>query len=331
MQELSIGTMKDPSSNSGETGEMPFTGERLVTAVATITMVEHLHRYGLAIDLCDGKAVLDIASGEGYGSSLLARRALRVCGVDISSEAVEHARKKYRAPNLKFLQGNADAIPVADHEIDLAVSFETLEHHDLHDEMMRELRRVLSADGLLIISTPDKRFYSEEPKKNNEFHVKELYEAEFRDLLARHFRNVRVMRQRVLYASVIDAEACDCGITVYEGDFGNISKTRGIKKAPYLVALASDGNLPPSNPSLFDGTAVLNDMLDTHLRREQEFRQREVEIIYKEAELQKLHNFLPISLYRAIRDPLKRLLGKPAHSNAPIFKRQERGDRADGQ
>ena len=210
-------------------------------------MMEHLHRYGLAIDLCDGKVVLDIASGEGYGSSLLARRALRVYGVDISSEAVEHASKKYQAPNLKYLQGRADAIPVADHQIELAVSFETLEHHDLHDEMMRELRRVLQADGLLIISTPDKRYYSEEPKITNEFHVKELYEAEFRDLLARHFRNVRVMHQRVLYASVIDAEAGDRGITLYEGDYGKISKIRGIEKAPYLVAIASDGNLPPMN------------------------------------------------------------------------------------
>ena len=319
--------MKDPPSKPTQPGEMPFTGERLVTAIASDIMMEHLHRYGLAIDLCDDKVVLDIASGEGYGSSLLAGRALKVYGVDISSEAVEHASKKYQAPNLKYLQGRADAIPVADSQIELAVSFETLEHHDLHDEMMRELRRVLKADGLLIISTPDKRYYSEEPKITNEFHVKELYEAEFRDLLARHFRNVRVMHQRVLYASVIDAEAGDRGITVYEGDYGKISKTCGIEKAPYLVALASDGDLPPMNLSLFDGTAVLHDM---HLKRDQDLHRREVEVVYKEAELQKLHNLLPISLYRAIRDPVKKLLGLPAQSTAPIIKPQERGDQAVG-
>ena len=164
MQELSVGTINDPTSKSAQPGEMPFTGERLVTAIASDIMMEHLHRYGLAIDRCDDKVVLDIASGEGCGSSLLAGRALRVYGVDISSEAVEHASKKFQTPNLEFLQGRADAIPVADHEIELAVSFKTLEHHDLHDEMMRELRRVLKADGLLIISTPDECYYSEEPK-----------------------------------------------------------------------------------------------------------------------------------------------------------------------
>ena len=114
MQELSVGTINDPPSKPAQPGEMPFTGERLVTAIASDIMMEHLHRYGLAIDLCDDKVVLDIASGEGYGSSLLAGRALKVYGVDISSEAVEHASKKYQAPNLKFLQGRADAIPVAD-------------------------------------------------------------------------------------------------------------------------------------------------------------------------------------------------------------------------
>ena len=291
MQELSVGTMNGPPSKHVEPSEMTFTGERLVTAVANEIMMEHLHRYGLAIDLCDGKVVLDIASGEGYGSSLLARRALKVYGVDISSEAVEHASKKYQEPNLKFFQGRADAIPVADHQIELAVSFETLEHHDLHDEMMRELRRVLQADGLLIISTPDKRYYSEEPKYKNEFHVKELYEAEFRDLLERHFRNVRVMHQRVLYASVIDAEAGDRGITVYGGDYGNISKTRGIEKALYLVAL-------------------LHSIL---LKRDQDLHRREVEVDYKEAELSKIQKLLPLQIYRAIRNPIKKLLGRQVH------------------
>jgi len=176
---------------------------------------------------------------------------------------------------------------------------------------------------LLISSMPDKRYYSEEPKMTNEFHVKELYEAEFRDLLARHFRNVRVMHQRVLYASVIDAEAGDRGITVYEGDYGKISKTCGIEKAPHLVALASDGDLPPMNLSLLDGTAVLHNM---HLKRDQDLHRREVEVVYKEAELQKLHNFLPISLYRAIRDPVKKLLGLPAQSTAPSIKPREQGD-----
>ena len=310
MQELTVETRNDRASNGRKPREMAYTGERLVTSVANETTVEHLHRYGLAIDLCGDKVVLDIASGEGYGSSLLARKASRVYGVDISSKAVEHAKRKYKAPNLKFLQGRADAIPVADQKIEVAVSFETLEHHDLHDEMMRELRRVLKKLGLLIISTPEKRYYSEEPKIKNEFHVKELYENEFRDLLSRHFRNIRIMHQRILYASAIHAEACDSGIILYRGDYGGVSKIHRIEKAPYLVALASDGVLPPMKTSLFDGTEAL-------LKREQDLRRREVEVVYKEAELQKLNNLLPLTLYRSIRDPIKKLLRLQTQSTSP--------------
>jgi ubiquinone/menaquinone biosynthesis C-methylase UbiE len=310
MQELTVATRNDRVSNGRKPREMPNTGERLVTSVVNETTVEHLHRYGLAIDLCGNKVVLDIASGEGYGSSLLARKASRVYGVDISSDAVEHAKKKYKAPNLKFLHGRADAIPVADQKIEVAVSFETLEHHDLHDEMMRELRRVLKNHGLLIISTPEKRYYSEEPKVKNEFHVKELYENEFRDLLSRHFRNIRVVHQRILYTSVIDAEEGDSGIILFKGGYGGISKIHRIEKAPYLVALASDGALPPLRTSLFDGTEV-------QLKRERDLRRREVQVVYKEAELQKLHNLIPLTLYQLIRDPIKKLLRLQTQPTTP--------------
>jgi protein-L-isoaspartate O-methyltransferase len=63
---------------------MEFTGERYVPTEAGEVRHEHLHRYAWCRPLIDGKAVLDIACGEGYGSALMARRARSVVGVDIS-------------------------------------------------------------------------------------------------------------------------------------------------------------------------------------------------------------------------------------------------------
>jgi SAM-dependent methyltransferase len=220
---------------------------------------------------------------------------------------MQHAKKKYRATNLSFLRGCADAIPLANHKIELAVRFETLEHLDSHDEIMSELRRVLKTDRRLIISTSEKRYYS------NEFHVKELYDAEIHDLLARQHRNIRLMHQRILYTSVIDAEEADGSIDFYKGDYGRISKIHMIEKAPYLAALASDGVLSPMKTSLFDGKKVL---IDLQMKREQDLRRREADVIHKEAELQKLHNLLPINLYRAIRDP-SRSYFECAHCRLP--------------
>ena len=81
--------------------------------------------------------------------------------------------------------------------VDLVVSFETIEHHDRHLEMVKEIRRILRPDGVLIISSPDKHEYSDVPGFKNEYHVKELYLSEFTDLLASHFTHVGVFGQRI--------------------------------------------------------------------------------------------------------------------------------------
>jgi protein-L-isoaspartate O-methyltransferase len=48
--------------------------------------------------LAQGKHVLDIACGEGYGANLLARVASKVTGVDVDGSTIEHAKGKYHHP-----------------------------------------------------------------------------------------------------------------------------------------------------------------------------------------------------------------------------------------
>ncbi|HOF56006.1 MAG TPA: class I SAM-dependent methyltransferase [Prolixibacteraceae bacterium] len=184
---------------------MKTTGERFIPGQGGVIELEHLNRYYFVvhqIDITD-KTVLDIASGEGYGSNILAKHASRVIGVDISSEAIEHAKKKYQANNLEFIQGSVIEIPLTDNSVDVVVSFETLEHHDKHDEMMLEIKRILNNNGILIISSPDKYYYSELPGIKNDFHVKELYYDEFEELMKRHFEYTYFFSQRAFNGSMI--------------------------------------------------------------------------------------------------------------------------------
>ena len=59
--------------------EMEFTGERYVPMLKGNVELEHKHRYLVARELCHGKMVLDVASGEGFGSAMLAEvAALRI-------------------------------------------------------------------------------------------------------------------------------------------------------------------------------------------------------------------------------------------------------------
>src|SRR4051794_2145266 len=109
---------------------MQFTGERYVPVIEDAEIsYEHWHRYLYASRFVAGKTVLDIASGEGFGSEYLARSAGRVVGVDVDPEAVRHAASKYIRPNLEFRLGSAELIPLEGNQVlDVVVSFETIEH-----------------------------------------------------------------------------------------------------------------------------------------------------------------------------------------------------------
>jgi SAM-dependent methyltransferase len=184
---------------------MKSTGERLIPGDSGEVELEHLNRYYFVreeLDLKD-KIIVDLASGEGYGSALLADTAKYVYGIDISAEAVEHARNKYVKSNLEYVQGDATKIPLADHFADIFVSFETIEHHDRHVEMMQEIKRVLKVDGILIISSPDKYYYSDLVNFKNDYHVKELYYDEFKKLINSYFTNTCYFTQRTFSGSVI--------------------------------------------------------------------------------------------------------------------------------
>jgi ubiquinone/menaquinone biosynthesis C-methylase UbiE len=126
-----------------------------------------------------------------------------VIGVDISSEAVAHAVARYGSDRLSFKCASCLELPLEDDCVDVVVSFETLEHLAEHDELLSEFRRVLKPDGFLLISSPDRKTYSDETGYNNPFHVRELYQQEFSDLLSRHFPAVRMMGQKLLFVSAL--------------------------------------------------------------------------------------------------------------------------------
>jgi 2-polyprenyl-3-methyl-5-hydroxy-6-metoxy-1,4-benzoquinol methylase len=231
---------------------LEFTGERFVPELEGDDALEHLHRYLMARDLASGKVVLDIACGEGYGSAMLAAVASHVIGVDISKQAIEHARGKYTNKNLEFREGRADAIPLAQNSVDLVVSFETIEHHDMHTQMIAEIHHVLRPGGLLLISSPDKREYSDVPMYSNPFHVKELYLEELKTLLALQFQNVAILGQRVCFGSVIASDREEQTFSSFVEQDDCFMREGGIPRPHYFVAVASNAQLPVLGTSFYE-------------------------------------------------------------------------------
>jgi GT2 family glycosyltransferase/ubiquinone/menaquinone biosynthesis C-methylase UbiE len=176
--------------------KMEYTGERFIPLDNLMNdemAFEHLHRYHSVRELVRDKVVLDIASGEGYGTAILAKPAHKVFGIDIDPEIVRYAQEKYASTgNVEFLIGQAENIPLPDHSIDIVVSYETIEHLDqpTQEKFLKEIKRVLKKGGRLVISTPDKANYSDRYDYTNKFHLKEFTSEEFLGFLKNYFGHV---------------------------------------------------------------------------------------------------------------------------------------------
>lgn len=161
------------------------TGERMIPEYhqGNIIYGEHIVRYRATLPLVKGKMVLDVASGSGYGSHLMASEAKEVTGVDVDKPAIEYSKQNYKRRNLQFLVGDGQKIPVKDDSIDVVVSFETIEHIKNYKQFLTEIKRVLKADGTLVISTPNDKEFAE----GNHFHYHEFQRPELEKLLKKYF------------------------------------------------------------------------------------------------------------------------------------------------
>ncbi|GGA84674.1 hypothetical protein GCM10011521_23860 [Arenimonas soli] len=184
---------------------LPFTGERYTPERDREIAYEHWHRYALARPLATGRRVLDAACGEGYGSALIARAGGRVLGLDADVETIEHARTRYaHIPGLVYEQADATALDhLPDASFDLILSFETLEHVQAQEQLLDGFARLLAPGGLLLVSTPDKRVYTDLTGEVNPHHVRELYRDQFEALLAARFPARRLFGQKLLFQSVL--------------------------------------------------------------------------------------------------------------------------------
>ncbi|WP_197319483.1 glycosyltransferase [Saccharomonospora sp. NB11] len=202
-----VGESNGRTAARSEDGRLiEWTGERCVPWVDDHQVIyEHYHRYAFALRFAKGKRVLDLASGEGYGSAMLAATAAEVVGLDIDERSVAHANRNYPLDNLRFTVGSiTDPDVLADEEpFDVVTCFEAVEHVVEQDQLMRLVKARLAPDGVFLCSTPDVEVYTHDHGNENPYHVKELTHDDFRRLLADSFEHVVLLRQNVAVGSLV--------------------------------------------------------------------------------------------------------------------------------
>ena len=286
---------------------LEFTGERMTTASDGLEF-EHLHRYCLARDLCQGLDVLDVASGEGYGSAILANVARSVVGVEIDPESVRHAQQAFSGKNLRFVQGSGLDLPLDDASVDAVVSFETMEHIREHSRFASEVRRVLRPGGRFIASPPNRN--AARGELFNDSKLMELTEQEFEAFLHAHFAHVVLLHQQPLLGSSIAAADLGLRRSSERGSQECLGASGGSARAPYLLGVASDAELPEIASSEYVDRQGIDAVLQATLRERATSEQRDAALA--EAEAQRDAARAALAKYNALMsssvdmDPIRR-------------------------
>lgn len=217
-----------------------FDGARCTPWVQTQVHAAHMHRHLSTLGLCRGKRVLDIACGNGYGAAMLIRNgAASVTAAEIDSEVVARAKDVYAHDGLYFVEADiCRPLPFENDSFDVAVCFETIEHIAAQDAFVKELARVLAPNGVLVISTPDKR--KSNPDLPNPFHLKELDEPEFLALLNRSFSQAKTYYQGYHFGSVITGTSADEPKYWQRESFLDYEEDGGDKQRHYVIAVATN-------------------------------------------------------------------------------------------
>jgi 2-polyprenyl-3-methyl-5-hydroxy-6-metoxy-1,4-benzoquinol methylase len=200
------------------TETLPLTGERTAPGIwhENYWFARHEAAYRwITANLApnnplETRRVLDAGCGEGYGAELLRLAgADSVTGLDYEDTTLRHVRRVY--PQINPVRGNLVQTGFADATFDLITSLQTIEHLWEQPRFVSECARILTPDGTLVLSTPNRLTFP----SGNWYHTRELTAAEFIELtepafeithaLGLHHGN-RLRTWETQYGSCVDAQ-----------------------------------------------------------------------------------------------------------------------------
>lgn len=102
----------------------------------------------------EGSDMLEVGSGRGGGASYIAEylKPNSMTGMDLAQNAVDLSNRDHNQPNLRYIQGNAEKIPLDDHCMDAVINVESCHAYGSVPNFLSEVKRVLRPDGILVLT-----------------------------------------------------------------------------------------------------------------------------------------------------------------------------------
>lgn len=179
---------------------IPKTGERIVpehflqSKEAYLVYLRHLFVYESVKNFIPkNSSVIEVGCGEGYGTKFLSQDVKHIIGLDIDKRVIQYASSRYSSENCSFKLYDGLKIPYDDNLYDAVISFQVIEHVQDDINYLAEIRRIVKADGLCMLTTPNRTSRVKAHQKPwNRFHVREYDPDELEALLRAVFSDVRV-------------------------------------------------------------------------------------------------------------------------------------------
>jgi ubiquinone/menaquinone biosynthesis C-methylase UbiE len=112
---------------------------------------EHLYRHLFDMTELAGKYIMEVGCGRGGGCEiLLPYKPASVTGLDFSENVIAFCQQTYKQENLKFVAGNAEALPFADSSFDVIINVESSHCYGNRVDFFKEVARTLKPCGYFL-------------------------------------------------------------------------------------------------------------------------------------------------------------------------------------
>jgi len=128
--------------------------EKFTTMERIDKIIELVHRYSF------GNKILDVGCAQGNTSLLLAEKGFDSVALDLNNNFLNYARKKHERGSVSYVCANAMNMPFEYGEFDAVILGEIIEHAAYPEKILKEAKRCLKKNGLLIITTPNRHLFS---------------------------------------------------------------------------------------------------------------------------------------------------------------------------